>query len=151
MTEITGITIRNFKLYSMKRVLIISENDATGHRLNLLFQSLYNREKKELYWCSIDIIDCRQESTLYPHKLEISLSNKNLIHSIEPFRSTLAEPSKVLTAKTCNDIVKIIKNNKIDIVIIPGFIYDNHRKRQYETIVKDIKKMTRVEVIGLYI
>ena len=135
----------------MKRVLIISENDAAGHRLNLLYQSLFLHDKKELYWCSIDIIDCRQESTLFPHKLKVLESNSQLIHSIDPYRTTLTQPTKNFRADTCQDINEIIKKSNIDTVLIPNFIYDGHRRQQYETIVKDILRNSKVEIIGLYI
>ncbi len=135
----------------MKRILIITEDDLTGQRLVQLYNSLYGNEVKELYWCSIDIIDCRQESVLYPYRIEVSKLIAKAPHSFGNHVVQTSTAKIILKAQTCQDINAIIYKYKIDTILLPHFLYDEHRAKQYDIIIKNVKRRNRIEIIGLYV
>lgn len=137
----------------MKRILIISEQDFAVVRLTELYNCLFGNEKKALLHCKIDIIDCEQTTTT---QTALRTKTKSLVSNVPQSPTTLpllmsyTKPLKNLVANNCEDINQIIKKHKINVVLIPNFLFDQHRKRQYETIAKEIKKASQVDVLGLY-
>lgn len=137
----------------MKRILIISEQDLAVVRLTELYNSLFGNEKKELYHCKIDIIACDQaiaNATSMQSPIKKSVNNISQRPTTMPLLMRHTKPHKNLFANNCQEIKRIIAEDKINVVLIPNFLYDRYRKRQYETIVKEIKKASNVDVLGLY-
>ena len=138
----------------MKRILIISEQSLAVVRLTELYNSLFGSEKKALYHCKIDIIECEQTTTNITYSKPTpkrNISNLPQVPTNLPLLMNYTKPFKTLLAKNCEDINKIIAKHKINVVLIPNFLYDLYRKAQYEIIAKEIKKASNIDILGLYL
>lgn len=138
----------------MKRILIISEQDLAVVRLTELYNSLFGNEKKELYHCKIDIIECEQAIANLTHEkpqAKRAVSNIPQNPTTLPLLLRHTKPHKNLTANNCKEINEMILEHRINVVLIPNFLYDRYRKTQYEKIARAVKKVSKVDVLGLYI
>ena len=134
----------------MKRVLLISDHDSTGLRLLELYSAMFANERKELFFCTINIMDCGQMDGIYhrssttSHRSERKLSNLPKVYNTP-------RPHKSLHATSCAEIFDIVRENNINLVLVPNFIYDMQRTAQYLEIVKDLRRRSSIDIVGLYI
>ena len=134
----------------MKRILIISEEDVAGLRLIELYNALFSNEHKELYYCSIHIVDCYTADHLYA-PISPTTQPSGIKSASLPKLMRGTRPHKTLHANSCDQILKIISEHNINAVIVPSYLYDPQRSAQYHHIIKEIKKINNVDFIGLYI
>ena len=134
----------------MKNILIISENDLVCLRLMQLYYALFQTVEKNLYLCTIDIVDCHQgvPGHFMP---KIGSLVAPVQQEMPKMMQFTPDPEATFSARSCLQINKLIDEYQIDLVLIPKFTYDNQRSNQYEQIIRAIKRHKDVDVVGLYV
>ncbi|NNE26181.1 MAG: hypothetical protein HKN09_05010 [Saprospiraceae bacterium] len=136
----------------MKNIMIISEHDTLERRLNHFVDNLFTMEKKNVFLCNINLIDC---SVIQYHIPVMSARSEALeaklgTIGIEVYRHT-STFKEVFSAESCDQINEYIRTKDIHCVLIPVFVNDQEHWQYYQLISKEIKKQHQIEIIGLII
>lgn len=78
------------------------------------------------------------------------LENKLGVIGIEVYDHSTTIKEK-FNATCCDEINKLIKEKKIDCVLIPVYVEDEEHWQYYKLIANEIQNVSNVEIIGLII
>ena len=134
----------------MKRVLLIGASDSIISALGKKYTNLCQTSNDTKMYSYLYDIGERKLAVSQNQYFQNSYSlETNLPHLTRNIK--LTQPKVINEITKCQDILKFIENNKIELVITPGILFNSKRNTCYDHLVDVLSNECEVEIISLYL